>query len=378
MLGLALQETTFVIAWGALAGALFLQVTHLWIYTTFPAMLIAIHFLVSMELSNDAGPIVSLEMGQQTKEGKKVQSRTPIYFRILSTVVLFPAALIGYVPLLFGKPSIPESIAGIRLVSRDRRLDPRPISVIDDISNKAKIRMRVLTYIPLAAAAAAFILLHTAPEVMLIQQVEVADNALSQEEQELLTHYLQLITLHPEELEYHVRLASLYHRNNMQQDLMTELSVIRQIDPAHAILILADTTSFNFEMLETIPEDSAVTEVIPIQIAAVAEAPADSTESDSTSTDSTVVMADTTEFAGDIPAIDSLPADTVTTNLDSLPDALVEVEVDADAEAEADVDVDTLPETIPSAPAIETVAPAENEIQDAEEDTVEPDTIIQP
>ncbi len=76
ILALALQETTFVLAWGALAGALFLQVTPFWIYTTFPAMLIAIHFLVSIELSGDANPIVSLEMKQQTLEGKKVQSRT--------------------------------------------------------------------------------------------------------------------------------------------------------------------------------------------------------------------------------------------------------------------------------------------------------------
>ncbi|OPX30251.1 MAG: hypothetical protein B1H09_05265, partial [Gemmatimonadaceae bacterium 4484_173] len=47
VLTLALQETLFVVAWTALAGALFLPLTRLWMFSMLPAALIAIHFLTA-------------------------------------------------------------------------------------------------------------------------------------------------------------------------------------------------------------------------------------------------------------------------------------------------------------------------------------------
>jgi len=294
-----------------------------------------------------------------------------VYFRILLTVFLLPAALIGYIPLLFGKASLPEQITGLRLVATDRRFDPRHPAVIKGLIKRAGIRIRMLTIVPLAAAAAAFFLLHSAPSVMSLQMAEVQDG-LPEYEEELLTHYLELIALHPEELEYHVRLASLYHRNHMEQDLMNELQIIAEIDSTHAILILADTTEFAFEMLEPLPSDSSFNNQITMPVGITSEALADSaatdsTASDSTETDSLMIQADSTELVtgADSLILTDVSADTVLIVPDTVPEEL--------------------PDTLPDVPSVEeTVTPEEitvpvvEDLRETEEETVEPDTIIQP
>ncbi len=388
VLALALQETIFTVAWGALGGTLFLPLTNLWGYAILPAALISIHFLVSMELSGDGSPLVSLDIKQHTADGKRNTSRQAVYFRILLSVILFPAALIGYIPLLFGKTSLPELITGIRLNAVDRGFDPRPESVIAGIQRKATIRFRTLATVPLAATAAALILLHSTPVAMSLQTAQVQDG-LPEHEQELLTHYLGLTTLHPEELEYHVRLASLYHRNNMQQDLMNELTVIAGIDSTHAILILADSALFTFETLEPLPGDSLPDWEIPTPAETVTETPADSTaadSSDSAASDSLEIQADSTELITDTESLDSLPADTVPTVTDTLPEVPADTMPDVPTDTMPDVPTDSLPvtppDTSPPLPEEELNSTVEESapsvVEEAEEETVEPDTLIQP
>ncbi len=417
VLTLALQETLFTVAWAALAGALFLPLTRLWMFSMLPAALIAINFLASMELSGEGSPLVSLELEQHPINGAKDVSRLSVYFRILLTVLLFPALLIGYVTLLFGTASIPELITGIRLTAVNRGLDPRPRSVIRGIVKKTGLRLWTLIAVPLIAAATAFLLLHSAPSVISLQSTEIPYE-LSSEEQELLTHYLELTALHPEELEYHVRLASLYYRNSMQQDLMNELSVIRGIDSTHAILLLSDTTSFTFSQLEPLPEDSSMGLYADAPVGLVAAAKPDSTEADSTLADST--SADSLEIQPDttvsIAAEDSLPAISADT-VHQVPDTLAETvrdslqitpvteepdtaaitpqpevadtsavtpepeEPDTSAVTPEPEESDTsavAPE--PEEPDTSAVAPEpEPEVtQETEEETVEPDTLVQP
>ena len=373
ILALAFQELLFVVAWAALAGALFLPVTDLWIYLTIPAALISIHFLTSMEISDEISPLVALRVRQISAGAKNTPSRKSVFFRIFLTLILFPAALIGYIPLLFGKPSLPELISGIRLTAIDIRFDPRHPSVINSITKKATVRVRTLTIVPLAAATAAFILLHSAPAVM-SQQTEVAQSGLPESEQELLTHYLSLTALHPGELEYHVRLASLYQRNDMLQDLANELEIIAGIDSTHAILILADTTAFSFEMLTPLPDDSSTV----IQATFVAEAQ-ETASTDSTSADSTEsVSEDSLEIQVDSIATDTtsiLSPDTMT----MIPDTLPEVEPEIEIETETDTLPTVLPDTAEVLPPEENVTtPAVEENQETEEETVELDTLVQP
>ncbi|MCK5785796.1 MAG: hypothetical protein KAH54_04450 [Candidatus Sabulitectum sp.] len=371
VLALALQETIFVVAWGALGGALLLPFTEIWIYATIPAALIAIHFLVSMEISGDGSPLVSLEIKQQTFQGKKITSRWVVYSRIVLTTVLFPAALIGYISLLFGKPSIPEIFTGIRLTATDRRFDPRATSAINGMIRKAMIRMRMLSYVPLAAAAAVFILFHSAPAMIALQTPRVQEG-LPQHEQELLTNYLEMTTLHPEDLEYHVRLASLYHRNNMQQDLFNELSLIEGIDPTHAILILADTTAFTFEMLEPLPGDSSmnINEVILFET----ETTADSAAADTTASDSLEMPADSTELITTVDSLIILPTDTIITVADTLLELLPDTLDEVIPETEPDTLLPPIEDEFEITPE-ESLPPV---LEEAEEETVEPDTLVQP
>jgi len=381
VLVLALQETLFTVAWAALAGALFLPLTRLWIFSMLPAALIAINFLATMELSGEGSPLVSLELEQHPANGGKGVSRLSVYFRILLTVLLFPTLLIGYATLLFGRASVPELITGIRITAVNRGLDPRPRSVIRDIVRKTGLRLWVLIIVPLVAATAAFLLLHTAPSVMSLQSNEI-QNGLSSKEQELLTHYLELTALHPEELEYHVRLASLYYRNNMQQDLTNELTVIEGIDSTHAILLLADSTSFTFSQLEPLPEDSStgLYADAPIGLVVAAEpdsTEADSTQADSTSTDSLVIQPDTTGF---VTVEDSLPAISVDT-VQQVPDTLTETVQDSllvtpvpeEADSTAVTPQPEAADTSAVAPEVEPEA-----TQETEEEAVEPDTLVQP
>ena len=366
-----MQETIYVVAWGALGGALLLPFTEIWIYATLPAALIAIHFLVSMEISGDGSPLVSLEIKQQTFQGKKITSRWAMYSRIVLTTALFPAALIGYIPLLFGKPSIPEILTGIRLTATDRRFDPRATSAIDGVVRRAMIRMRMLSYVPLAVAATVFILLHSAPAMITLQTPQVQEG-LPQHEQELLTNYLEMTTLHPEDLEYHVRLASLYHRNDMQQDLFNELAVIEAIDPTHAILILADTTAFTFEILEPLPGDSSmdINEVILFET----ETPADSAAADTTASDSLEVPADSTELITAVDSLMILPADTIITVADTFPELLPDTLYEVIPETEPDTLLPPMEEDLEITPD-ESLPPVSEE---TEEETVEPDTLFQP
>jgi hypothetical protein len=393
VLTLALQETLFVVAWAALAGALFLPLTRLWILSMLPAALIAINFLAAMEMSGEGSPLVSTELEQHPANGARVVSKMSVYFRILLTVLLFPPLLIGYVTLLFGAVSIPELITDIRLTAVNRGLDPRPRSVIRDIVRKTGLRLWVLIIVPMIVAAAAFLLLHTAPSAMSLQSNDI-QNELSSEEQELLTHYLELTALHPEELEYHVRLASLYYRNNMQQDLTNELTVIGGIDSTHAILLLADTTAFTFSQLEPLPEDSStgLYADAPVGLVAAAEpdsTEADSTQADSTSTDSLVIQPDTT---GLVTVEDSLPAVSVDTvqqvpdiQAETLPDSLLVTPVPEEADTSAVTPEPEEPDTSavtpePEEPDTSAVTPEpEPEVtQETEEETVEPDTLVQP
>ncbi len=365
VLALALQETLFAAAWGALTGALFLPLTSLWAYAILPGVLLSIHFLVSMELSGNGSPLVSLEIRQHSAYKQKSVSRSRVFFRILLTIILFPTALIGYIPLLLGKKSVPELFTGLRITATDRRLDPRPVSTINAIVRKASIRIRTLTIVPFAAAAAAFILLHSAPSVMSLNTAEIQDG-LTEHEEDLLTHYLELAALHPEELEYHVRLASLYYRNNMEHDLMNELEVIAEIDSTHALLILADTTVFTFEMLESIPDDSAGIDLM-IPVTVISDVPADSTVADSTASDSLEIPADSTELATDTDSLSliSTSADTITIFQDTIPEELLDTLNTVSYQEEIDIPAD-----------IE--EPAINEVPETEEETVEPDTLIQP
>ena len=161
----------------------------------------------------------------------------------------------------------------------------------------------------------------------------------------------------------------------MDEDLQNQLDLIRELDPDHAILLLADTTEFSFEMLE--PDSTEVESLITtVLIPVVIPEARDSTAADSLSE----TVADTL----------SLPADTVVI----LPDTIVEFVPDTIAESVPDTVVELMPDTLteaasddsaavePTVPEelpepVETEIEADNTSTNGEED-FEPDTLIQP
>ncbi len=355
---LALNELIFVYAWSALAGALLFSFTSLWMFALIPGALLSILALASAEMSVEGNPLVGLSIRQvPTRKGTAVTKKR-VFFRILISVVLFPVALLPYIPLFFNKPSLPELVTGLRLVGVDKMLDPRPRSVIKKEIKSANTRFKYLSYIPMLAAIAAFALLHSSPKIKLLQQEtqEIQTN-LSEEDQLLLTSYLELINLHPEEIEYHVRIASLYYRNDMREDLLHELEVISRIDSTHAILLLADTSFVQFNDLIAVEDTVTIEEnwITPL----VTPATTDSTESDSTEVNPDSLNADSI----------SLNADTLVLQIDSiLTDTLVTI---------PEINEDFMPDTIVPVITEENLEESEEEIS-IEEETVEPDTLIQP
>jgi hypothetical protein len=391
VLVLALYETLFTAAWAALAGALFLIFTELWVYSLLPAALLVIHFLVSAELSGEGSMLVALGIEQHRSDGSGMPSQKAVYYRVLLSVVFFLPLLIGYITLLFGKASLPELVTGIRLTEVNRALDPRDPSLIKKVARKAAIRAGTLVIVPMIAAVAMFILLHSTPSTILLQSPGTS-TTLSEQDQELLTHYLELTALHPEELEYHVRLASLYHRNNMQQDLINELAVIGEMDSTHAIMLLADTTSFSFNQLEPLSGDSTEYLYANVHVGLLETSSADSTKADSTAVDSLDVQPDSTALAGvadsfavirtdTVPEITGSTPETVSDSLSPAPaqepDSMETASISAAEEPDSTETTSPPPSEEPDSTETATTPPAA-ETQVTEEEPVEPDTLIQP
>ena len=347
---LALREAFFVYSWGLLGGAVLLPITAMWYIGIPPALLASAYVLALMENRGRTGPFTALDLRQYSSGGKRHVSVWATFARIIATSLLLPPLAVGFITMLSGKRPLPELITGTRITEIDRRLDPRPRREIERTVKTARNRFRALILAPLAASAAMLFLDYSAPEVISVQQA-VPEFELPESERELLIQYLELTTIHPEELEYHVRLASLYYRNNMEQDLDKELEIISRIDPEHAILLLADTTEFSFHMLE--PADSLVPDSTITLVAEPVVIIEDSAETDTLAVDSVGIRPDTLETITPETSVQE-PVDTLVTPVEEQI-----VEPDTTETAQETTEPDTL-ETVP------------------EEEIIEPDTLVQP
>lgn len=351
VLALAIRETVFVLGWALLGGAVLLPFTAYWYTGIIPGAVLSAYALARMEAVGRTGPLTALEMRQYSAGGRRRVPLWRTFVRILLTALTAPPLAVGYLPMAFKARPLPELASRTRLTSLDRRLDPRPRMEIEASVKNARQRFRLLTAAPLVASAAMFVLNARAPEVIMVQGGGNGDE-LPEHERELLIQYLELTNLHPQELEYHVRLASLYYRNGMERDLAEELEIIAAIDPEHAILILADTTGFHFGMITPEEPDTLSPDLTVPELTSVAPAEQDSVPADTMVTDS----------------ID-IPQDTVNVTLEGSPSP-----PDTSAADESPLE-ETPPETL------ETVSDQleieiENETVEQEETAVEPDTLL--
>jgi len=126
-------------------------------------------------------------------------------------------------------------------------------------------------------------------------------------------------SMYPDSIEFHVRLASLYYRNDMEEDLLLELNEIRRIDPNHSILMLEADLTITMDDLMVRP-DSMYDDSIPVIIIdTTPPVPEDTAEHDSlvplpdsVSLDLRLVASDSTAASQD-----SLPEPDSTETIDS-------------------------------------------------------------
>lgn len=183
--------------------------------------------------------------------------------RIGLTPPLLLMGMVGYIKCFRGGLSLPEAASRTDFRELDLQLDPRPRAIVMEGRKVAKRWVTAYTTSAIIVSTAMFLLANPLTDDDRLTAEQGLFGEMSESDRELLTLYLELTALHPDELEYHVRLASLYHRNNMLPDLDNQLSEIRRLNPEHAFLVLGDTARVGFDDLVTpadpvIPDSSLV------------------------------------------------------------------------------------------------------------------------
>jgi hypothetical protein len=241
-IGLATMETLLTLVWTLLLGAVTRLLTGFYLHLL-PFMYIIsasmVAWLESPVSASRTNPLSAFGLVEASTSGKSA-TQWQTLFRVLLTTPLMLCVMIGFVPLLSGGRSVPEILSRTRIVPLNPALDPRSPVAIRRAENRIRVMVRSYTVFSLAIAAL-ILLVPVRLESILDRPVPArSDSGLTAEDQGLLEIYLDLSTSNPDEVEYHVRLASLYYRNGMEDDLRHELSEVRRLDPDHAILMLEE------------------------------------------------------------------------------------------------------------------------------------------
>lgn len=240
-LRLALMEIALMFAWAVLLDSILRFFTSLFLNALPLTMLISANILALLEsprFSRMSDPLTAFGLAEVDKRGG-LPSGWRTLIRVLLTPPSFLFALAGFIPVFFGRRSLPEAAAGVKLVFLDPSHDPRPLEAI--LEERRRNRRTVLIYAFLSMAIAGVILFVPLPGVSMIPQGSRPDDlGMSAEDAELLTLYLEMSERFPDSVEYHVRLASLYYRNDMNGDMASEIREIARLDPGHPMLLLAE------------------------------------------------------------------------------------------------------------------------------------------
>lgn len=272
VIALAGLETLLVISWTILGASLLALLWSGW-YLAVPVFyLFALSVAAEVESNSRRSPATALGI---TIHGERTYGMKLLRIGLTPPMLLLGMA--GYIRCFRGGFSLPESITGTDFRELDLQLDPRPQAIILAGRTIAKRWVTAYTVSALLVAGAMFVL-----SVLVIHDENPSgthrqETEMSESDRELLALYLELSALHPDELEYHVRLASLYHRNSMNSDLQFQLEEIRRLNPEHAMLVLADTSEISVEDLITPRTDSLPAgPIMPEALSDSSAAPGDS------------------------------------------------------------------------------------------------------
>ncbi|MFO7950034.1 MAG: hypothetical protein R6U36_06655 [Candidatus Fermentibacteraceae bacterium] len=271
-------ETVLTGGWGLLLFAAVRLITGRTIAAAAPACYLAAVLLATWVERRcrwrRGSPLLFLGLEAVTTAGN-----TPGPWRTFARLLLTPPSLLaacaGYLPLVAGRRALPEILSGTMLLTLQPQLDPRPERVMR--AERAQSRRLVLSYSLLSLAAGLLVMLVPvrAPGEGGTRHLAEA-SGLGGEDGALLVYYLDKVQRYPDSLEFHVRLASLYYRNDMEGDLAVELGEIARLDPHHPMLLLGQDLSVDIHRL--LQPDSTVSD------SAVMAAVSDSAAADSGST----------------------------------------------------------------------------------------------
>lgn len=248
--GLYILEISVILSWTLLLEALFSLLSGNWYLLLPVSYLLSVTMLAWLEKSRiktiEQSPFEALGLAEISVHG-----RNPSEWQTLRRLLFTPPLIlsgIGLIPVPLKKMTLLQLISDTRIVPLNIDMDPRTNGEIQRVRHRALLKVIAYTITSLIVTA---IIVFVPPANVVSDGIDQhrAISRLPQEEEELLAAYLELKTLYPDSIEFHVRLASLYYRNNMEADLVLELEEVRRLDPDHSILLLGEDLSVNMEDL---------------------------------------------------------------------------------------------------------------------------------
>lgn len=319
--GLYLLELAVIFSWTLLLDTLLNLLSGNW-FTLLPvSYFLAVTLLAWLEHSRTGErgqcPLEAFGLAEISLSGSRPTEWQTLR-RLLFTPPLLFIFCIGLIPVPRTGKTILQMISGSMIVPLDIDMDPRPNNEIFRCRRKAL--MKVISYSMVSLMVAAVMIL-VPPELSRGETTERISSlhSLPEEDRELLAAYLEMRAIYPDSLEFRVRLASLYYRNNMEEDLFLELQQIRRLDPDHSILLLEQDLSVTMEDL-MIGQDTTFSDSMQVTVIEQPEPPAEDTASrdtvlllpDSVSLDLIPVSSDSIAVPVDsMQVIDSSGTDTI-------------------------------------------------------------------
>lgn len=338
--GLYILELAVILSWTFLLDTVFNFISGNWFILLPVSYLLAVTMLAWLERARTGTrgqcPLEAFGLAEIRLNGFR-PSEWQTLRRLLMTPPFLLLLCIGLIPLPRTGKTILQMISGTRIVPLDSNMDPRPAEEV--FRSRRKALMKVISYAMVSLMVATIIIL-VPPELSGLRTGGriPSIHSLPSNERELLASYLEMKSMYPDSLEFHVRLASLYYRNNMEEDLLLELGQIRRIDPDHSILILERDLSVTMEDL-MIEQDSTFGDFIPATVTEETAPPADE---DTVAQDPAVQEADSVSLR--IASSDSIdaPVDSVSTA-----DPIETYDVAEEDSLILPAEEDTIPETVP-------------------------------
>ncbi len=312
--GLYILEFAVILSWTLLLNTVFNFISGSWFILLPVSYLLAVTMLAWLERARTGTrgqcPLEAFGLAEISLNGFK-PSEWQTLIRLLLTPPLLLLLCAGLVPVSRTGKTILQMISGTRIVPLDSDMDPRPN--VEIFRSRKKALMKVISYTMVSLMVATIIILVPSELSVVGTGGRIASlHSLPSTERDLLAKYLEIKAMYPDSLEFHVRLASLYYRNNMEEDLRLELEQIRSLDPDHSILMLEEDFSVTMEDL-MVEQDSSFADSIPAVIT-VATVPA--VEETTAVQDSVVLQPDSVSPDPGLAASDS-----IATPLDSVPTA---------------------------------------------------------